>query len=96
MHWLITQLNELLQIDAEKSTVPLDTLLVFAGSMCDESLQFGDFQKASILQGLQNYLNMTRMGKDHYDRDLLVHDFYYAILVCSEVKPSLSSVVGCS
>lgn len=52
--------------------------------MGDEALRFGDFQKSSILQGLQEYINMSRMGKDHYDRDTMVHEFYYAILLCSE------------
>lgn len=71
-------------LDPEKSTVPLDMTMTLAGSMSDEALKFGNFQKSSILQGLQEYLNMSRMGKDHYDRDTMVHEFYYAILMCSE------------
>jgi hypothetical protein len=71
-------------LDAEKSTVPLEMVLVLGGSMSDEATRFGDFQKSSILQGLQEYINMSRMGKDHFDRDTLVHEFYYAILLCSE------------
>jgi hypothetical protein len=57
--------------------------------MSEESLKYGEFQKGSILQGLQEYMNMSKMGKDHYDRDSLVHDLYYAILICSEVWLSL-------
>ena len=66
--------------------MPLEMVLVLAGSMSDEALRFGDFQKSSILQGLQEYINMSRMGKDHYDRDTMVHEFYYAILLCTEVR----------
>ena len=95
-----------LQLDPEKSTVPLDMTMTLAGSMSDEALKFGNFQKSSILQGLQEYLNMSRMGKDHYDRDTMVHEFYYAILMCSEVgvlssislvflhMPIVSSLIG--
>jgi hypothetical protein len=71
-------------LDPEKSTVPLEMVLVLGGAMSDEALRFGDFQKSSVLQGLQEYINMSRMGKDHYDRDTMVHEFYYAILLCSE------------
>ncbi|CAK9858055.1 unnamed protein product [Sphagnum jensenii] len=70
--------------DVEKSSVPLDAVIVLGGAMSEESMKYGDFQKGSILQGLQEYMNMSKMGKDHYDRDSLVHDFYYAILICSE------------
>lgn len=56
--------------------------------MSEEAQRFGDFQKSSILQGLQEYINMSRMGKDHYDRDTMVHEFYYAILLCTEVCSS--------
>lgn len=65
--------------------MPLEMVLVLGGSMSDEALKFGDFQKSSILQGLQEYINMSRMGKDHYDRETMVHEFYYALLLCTEV-----------
>jgi hypothetical protein len=81
---LVSQQTAKRLIEPEKSTVPLEMVLVLAGSMSDEALRYGDFQKSSILQGLQEYINMTRMGKDHYDRDTMVHEFYYAILLCTE------------
>lgn len=28
---------------------------------------------------------MFRMGKDYYDRDIMVYEFYYVILLCIEV-----------
>ncbi|XP_024374916.1 uncharacterized protein [Physcomitrium patens] len=71
-------------IDGERSAVPLDMVLVLGGSMSDEAMRYGDFQNNSILKELKEYINLTRMCKDHYDRDLMVHDFYYAALLCVE------------
>lgn len=53
--------------------------------MSDEAMRYGDFQNNSILKELKEYINLTRMCMDHYDRDLMVHDFYYAALLCVEV-----------
>lgn len=81
---LVSQQTAKRLLDPEKSSVPLEMVLVLGGSMSEEAQRFGDFQKSSILQGLQEYINMSRMGKDHYDRDTMVHEFYYAILLCTE------------
>lgn len=53
--------------------------------MSDEVLKYGDFEKGKLLQGMQDLMNNLRMGKEHYDRDSLSHDVYYAILFIAEV-----------
>lgn len=70
--------------DPEKSTVPLDVVTVLGGVLYEESLKYGDFQKNILVQGMQDFLNKSRMGKDHYDRDSIAHDVYYAVLICAE------------
>lgn len=80
-----------LQTDPEKSTVPLDVVTVFGGVLFEESLRYGEFQKNVVVQGMQDFLNKSRMGKDHYDRDSIAHDVYYAVLICAEVEPQTIS-----
>ncbi|KAH8957133.1 hypothetical protein BDL97_07G076400 [Sphagnum fallax] len=70
--------------DGERSTVPLDAILVLGAAMSDEVLKYGDFEKGKLLQGMQDLMNNLRMGKEHYDRDSLSHDVYYAILFIAE------------
>ncbi|CAM6010431.1 unnamed protein product [Sphagnum balticum] len=70
--------------DGERSTVPLDAILVLGTAMSDEVLKYGDFEKGKLLQGMQDLMNNLRMGKEHYDRDSLSHDVYYAILFIAE------------
>ncbi|CAM6107487.1 unnamed protein product [Calypogeia fissa] len=70
--------------DPEKSTVPLDVVTVLGGVLFEESLKYGDFQRNVVVQGMQDFLNKARMGKDHYDRDSIAHDIYYAVLICAE------------
>jgi hypothetical protein len=78
-------LIEWCQTDPEKSTIPLDVVTVLGGVLTEESLKYGDFQKNALVQGMQDFLNKSRMGKDHYDRDSIAHDVYYAVLICAEV-----------
>ncbi|CAM6104750.1 unnamed protein product [Calypogeia fissa] len=70
--------------DPEKSTVPLDVVTVLGEVLFEESLKYGDFQRNIVVQGMQDFLNKARMGKDHYDRDSIAHDVYYAVLICAE------------
>lgn len=51
----------------------------------DATLKYGDFGKSSWLN-LSDFLNTSRMGKDHYDRDSLVSDFYHALILLLEVS----------
>lgn len=74
------------QTEPEKSSVPLDAVLLTGNVLCDEALKFGNFEQGKFVKGMQDFLNKSRMGKDHYDRDTLSHDFYYAMLYVSEVS----------
>lgn len=60
--------------------------------MYTEALKYGDFEKGKLLQGMQDFLNKSRMGKDHYDRDSLSHDMYYSVLYIAEVSSSSASL----
>ena len=53
--------------------------------MCDECLKYGDFEKGKFQQSMQDFLTKARTGKEHFDRDALVHDVYYSVLVTAEV-----------
>lgn len=75
----------LFQTDSEKTTVPIDVVVVLGGVLMEETLKYGEFQKSAIVQGMQDFLNKSRMGKDHYDRDSVAHDVYYAVLILAEV-----------
>ncbi|BBN16857.1 hypothetical protein MPTK1_7g09890 [Marchantia polymorpha subsp. ruderalis] len=70
--------------DSEKTTVPIDVVVVLGGVLMEETLKYGEFQKSAIVQGMQDFLNKSRMGKDHYDRDSVAHDVYYAVLILAE------------
>lgn len=69
--------------DHEKSSVPPEAVAALGGVLADVAASYGDFSKGSWL-GLQDFLNSTRMGKDHFDRDNLVNDFYFAVLYLVE------------
>lgn len=71
--------------DMEKSSVPIDAVTAFGHSVCDECLKYGDFEKGKFHQSMQDFMNKARMGKEHFDRDSLVHDVYYAVLVTAEI-----------
>lgn len=71
--------------DMEKSSVPLDVVTAFGHSVCDECLKYGDFEKGKFQQSMQDFLNKARTGKEHFDRDSLVHDVYYAVLITAEL-----------
>ncbi|KAH7287843.1 hypothetical protein KP509_32G077200 [Ceratopteris richardii] len=71
--------------DMEKSSVPLDAVTAFGHSICDECLKYGDFEKGKFQQSMQEFLNQAKTGKEHFDRDTLVHDVYYALLITAEV-----------
>lgn len=70
--------------DMEKDSVPIDVVSAFGHSVCDECLKYGDFEKGKFQQSMQDFLNKSRMGKEHFDRDSLVHDIYYAVLIAAE------------
>eukprot|EP00250_Pteridium_aquilinum_P012020 c20458_g1_i1 orf=199-969(-) len=71
--------------EMEKSSIPLDAVTAFAHSVCDECLKYGDFEKGKFQQSMQDFLNKARTGKEHFDRDTLVHDVYYAVLIAAEM-----------
>ncbi|KAJ7516149.1 hypothetical protein O6H91_22G044900 [Diphasiastrum complanatum] len=70
--------------DAEKSSVPLDAVIILGHAVCEESLNYGDFEKGKFNQGMQDFLNKSRMGKDHFDRESISHDIYYSVLITAE------------
>ena len=78
--------NNTVQTDIERSTIPLEMILCVGAAVFDESLKYGDFQKGKLFQGLQDFLNKSRMGSNHFDRDALSHDVYYAALYLAEVS----------
>lgn len=69
--------------DSEKSSVPLDAVLVIGRVLTSVTSNYGDFSKSSWLN-LSDFLNSSRMGKDHYDRDALVNDLYFSLLILLE------------
>ena len=72
-----------LQAEFEKSSVPLECVLAAGEVLVDTAHKYGDFSKSSWM-GIGDFLNSSRMGKDHYDRDQLVTDFYFAMLLLAE------------
>lgn len=70
--------------DTAKSSVPLDAVTILGNSVCNECSKYGDFEKGSFYQGMQDFLAKSRMTKDHYDRESVVHDVYYAVLIAAE------------
>lgn len=74
-----------MQTDTTKSSVPLDALMCMGAAIYAESLKVGDFQQGVMFQGLQDFLNKSRMGSNHFDRDKLSHDLYYSTLYIVEV-----------
>ena len=74
-----------MQSDAEKSSIPLDVVYVFGRCVCEESQKYGDFEKKKFQQTMQDFLSKARTGEEHFDRDGLVHDVYYSVLLTAEV-----------
>eukprot|EP00850_Spirogloea_muscicola_P011109 SM000068S20541 [mRNA] locus=s68:47809:49381:+ [translate_table: standard] len=70
--------------DVEKSSVPPEAVMAIGSILTDMSLKYGNFAKTSLTQGLQDFLNGSKMGKDHYDRDALANDLYFAVLLLAE------------
>ena len=71
-------------IDRENSSVPLDVVSLLGNSVCNECKKYGDFEKGKSSQSMQYFLTKLRAGKDHYDRDSIVHDIYYVVLFTLE------------
>ncbi|CAI5979115.1 unnamed protein product [Closterium sp. NIES-65] len=67
----------------EKSSVAHETLLLLCRVLSSVSQRYGE--QSGQGWGLQDFLNSSRMGKDHFDRDQLVIDFYFAILFVQDV-----------
>ncbi|GLJ28676.1 hypothetical protein SUGI_0565030 [Cryptomeria japonica] len=70
--------------DPLKSSVPLEAVMILGNSLCNECSQYGDFEKGNIYQNMQDFVTKSRMSKDHYDRESIVHDIYYAVLIAVE------------
>lgn len=70
--------------DSERSTVPLDVISLMGNSICNECKKYGDFEKGKLYQGVQDIITKSRVVKEHYDRDSIVHDIYYAVLFTFE------------
>lgn len=70
-------------VAAEKTSVTLESAAVVSRLLVETATKYGDFSGGGW--GLQDFLNSARMGKDHFDRDSLVNDFYYAILFLQDV-----------
>ena len=66
--------------------MPIDVVGIFSSAVCGECLKYGDLEKGKFQQGVQDFINKTRIGKEHFDRDGLVHDIYYAVLIVTEVS----------
>eukprot|EP00850_Spirogloea_muscicola_P017836 SM000157S02066 [mRNA] locus=s157:184139:185727:+ [translate_table: standard] len=83
--------------DAEKSSVPAEAVMAIGSILTDMSLKYGNFAKTSLTQGLQDFLNGSKMGKDHYDRDALANDLYFAVLLlaesCAGAGPAFESAI---
>lgn len=75
----------------DRSTVPLDALLCIGGAIYEESLKYGDLNEGKLFHGLQDFLNKSRMGSNHFDRDRLSHDLYYSTLYMVEVSALILS-----
>eukprot|EP00270_Netrium_digitus_P010355 TRINITY_DN3209_c0_g3_i1.p1 TRINITY_DN3209_c0_g3~~TRINITY_DN3209_c0_g3_i1.p1 ORF type:complete len:376 (+),score=84.50 TRINITY_DN3209_c0_g3_i1:106-1128(+) len=74
----------------EKTSIPLDAVISMGRILTDTAGRYGDASKGSWL-GLQDFLNSGRMGKDHFDRDQLVSDFYYTMLYLFESCGGMNS-----
>ncbi|GLJ28675.1 hypothetical protein SUGI_0565010 [Cryptomeria japonica] len=70
--------------DSEKSTAPLDVVSLLGNSVSNECKKYGDFEKGKFYQSMQDILNKSRVSKDHFDRDSIAHDIYYAVLFTVE------------
>eukprot|EP01018_Ginkgo_biloba_P007279 Gb_20811 [translate_table: standard] len=70
--------------DSERSSVPLDVVSLLANSISNECAKYGDFSKGKFYQSMQDIVTKSRTVKDHYDRDSIVHDIYYAVLLAVE------------
>lgn len=70
--------------DSEKSSVPLDVASLLGNAVCNECKKYGDFEKGKFSQNMQDILTKSRAVRDHYDRDSIVHDIYYAVLFTVE------------
>ncbi|KAH9304472.1 hypothetical protein KI387_008876, partial [Taxus chinensis] len=70
--------------DPVKSSVPLEAVMILGNSLCNECSQYGDFENGTFYKSMQDLVTKSRMVKDHYDRESIVHDIYYAILIAVE------------
>lgn len=87
------------QTAGEKSSVTLESVAALSSVLVSTCNKYGDTSSSGW--GLQDFLNSSRMGKDHFDRDQLVSDCYFAILYAQDVRheaqshPSMPSVTRC-
>ncbi|CAI7808175.1 unnamed protein product [Closterium sp. NIES-54] len=75
----------------DRSSVEHQTLQVLSRTLVEACRQHGMDVTPSVkggklgFQGLEDFLNSSRMGNDHYDRDKLVTDLYFAFLFAQDV-----------
>ncbi|CAI5494503.1 unnamed protein product [Closterium sp. Naga37s-1] len=75
----------------DRSSVEHQTLQALSRTLVEACRQHGMDVTPSVkggklgFQGLEDFLNLSRMGTDHYDRDKLVTDLYFAFLFAQDV-----------
>ncbi|CAI5484903.1 unnamed protein product [Closterium sp. Yama58-4] len=75
----------------DRSSVEHQTLQALSRTLMEACRQHGMDVTPSVkggrlgFQGLEDFLNSSRMGTDHYDRDKLVTDLYFAFLFAQDV-----------
>jgi hypothetical protein len=72
------------QADTAKISMPLDAVTILGKSVCNDCSKYGDFEKGSFYQSMQDFLAKSRMTKDHFHRESIIHDIYYAVLITAE------------
>ncbi|GJP53480.1 hypothetical protein CLOM_g12643 [Closterium sp. NIES-68] len=74
----------------DRSSVEHQTLQALSQTLIEACRQHGMDVTSSVkggrlgFQGLEDFLNSSRMGTDHYDRDKLVTDLYFAFLFAQD------------
>ena len=68
----------------EKSSFAHETMMALSRLLLDLNQKYGEGSSSGW--GLQDFLNSARMGKDHFDRDQLVSDLYFALLFAQDVR----------
>lgn len=82
---------------SDKSSVSHESLALLSRCLSDACRRYGEGGGLQGWGGLQDFLNSSRMGKDHFDRDQLVTDMYFAVLfvqdVCGGPGPQFESSI---